>query len=47
MSRELVPLAAEAPMKLETHQAVIPATIADAGDQASYRFHPTMVSWMF
>jgi hypothetical protein len=27
MSRELVPLAAEAPMKLDTHQAVIPATI--------------------
>jgi hypothetical protein len=29
MSRELVPLAAKAPTKLETHQAVLPVTIAD------------------
>src|SRR4051812_30481018 len=38
MSTELVRHEPETPAALAGHQAVIPATIADAGDAAAYRF---------
>src|SRR3954467_12178438 len=38
MSRELVRHEPEAPARIAAHQAVIPATIADAGDGAAHRF---------